>query len=51
FSRGHLVLPHIRNGMAVCSIHALLCLSGWVKLDLVRSKDVVAVTAQTDDSA
>ena len=35
----------------MCSICALLCLGDWVKLDLVRSEDVVAVTAQTDDGA
>ena len=51
FSRGRLVLLHIHNGMSGRSIRALLCLSDWVKLDLVRSEDVVAVTAQTDDGA
>ena len=37
--------------MSARSICTLLCLGDWVKLDLVRSDDVVAVTAQTDDSA
>ncbi|EPS96244.1 hypothetical protein FOMPIDRAFT_1082196, partial [Fomitopsis schrenkii] len=41
FSRGRLILPHIRNGMSAKSIRALLCLGDWCLLDLVKDDDVV----------
>lgn len=51
FSRGRLILPHIRNGMSSQSIRALLCLGDWCRLGLVEDDDVRAVAAEADDGA
>lgn len=40
FSRGRLILPHVRNGLSGQSIRALLCLGEWSLLDLVDDDDV-----------
>jgi len=44
FSRGRLVLPHVRNRLSAQSTRALLCLGDWSRLSLVKDADVLAVT-------
>ena len=44
FSHGHLLLTHVHSRLSDQSTRALLCLSYWSLLDLVRSKDVESVT-------
>jgi len=48
FSKGHLVLSHIHNCLTVASTHALMCLSAWSKLNLVRNADIKAVAVLPD---
>ena len=48
FSRGRILLPHLRNGLSAQSVRALLCLGDWVRLDLVRDDDVQHVTAEAE---
>ena len=45
FSKGRLVLPHIRNWLTVTSTRALMCLGAWSKLGLVRDADLLAAAA------
>lgn len=42
FSRGRLILPHVRNGLSGQSIRALLCLGEWSLLGLIKDDDVFA---------
>ena len=42
FSKGRLVLSHIRNQFTVASTHALMCLGAWSKLGLVCDADLLA---------
>ena len=49
FSRGRLILPHVRNGLSADSIRALLCLGEWSLLDLVDDKDVEFVVKSLPD--
>lgn len=44
FSRGRLVLSHVRSRLSAQSTRALLCLGSWSLLDLVKDTDVLAVT-------
>ncbi|EPS92667.1 hypothetical protein FOMPIDRAFT_1104140, partial [Fomitopsis schrenkii] len=41
FSRGRLLLPHVRNGMSARSVRALLCLGNWCLLGYVMDSDVL----------
>jgi hypothetical protein len=41
FSKGRLVLSHVRNGLSVQSTCALLCLGAWSKMGFVMNKDVM----------
>jgi hypothetical protein len=43
FSKGRLVLSHIRNKLSVQSTRALMCLGAWSRMGLVKDKDVMAV--------
>ncbi len=43
FSRGRLLLPHVRNGLSAHSIRALLCLGEWSLLELVDDADIEGV--------
>ena len=45
FSKGRLLLSHIRNRLSVQSTRALMCLGVWSKLGYVRDKDINEVTA------
>lgn len=40
FSRGRLLLPHVRNGLSSQSICALLCLGEWSLLELIDDADI-----------
>ncbi len=40
FSRGRLILPHVRNSLSSQSIRALLCLGEWSLLDLIDDTDI-----------
>ena len=44
FSRGRLLLSHVRNRLSSQSIRALMCLGNWSRLGLVKDKDVYAAT-------
>jgi len=48
FSKGRLVLSHIRNRLTVESTRALMCLGAWSKLGLVRNADILAATTLPD---
>lgn len=48
FSKGRIVLSHIRNRLSVQSTRALMCLGNWSRLGYVRDKDVLAVTMKPD---
>jgi hypothetical protein len=50
FSRGRLILPHVRNGLSTDSIRALLCLGSWSLLGLVRDEDVLSIARLPDAS-
>lgn len=40
FSRGRLVLPHVRNRLAVHSTRASLCVGIWSLLGLIKDGDI-----------
>ena len=48
FSKGRLVLSHVRNALSVQSTRALLCLGAWSKMGLVKDKDVMQVAKLLD---
>ena len=48
FSRGRLLLSHIRSWLSVQSTRALLCLGVWSQLNLVKNEDVKKVTELPD---
>jgi hypothetical protein len=41
FSRGRLILSHVRNRLSAQSTRALLCVGLWSKLGLVESEDII----------
>ena len=51
FSKGHLVLSHLRNQLSVESTRALLCLGAWAawsKLGFINKDDIKTVTSLPD---
>ena len=42
FSKGRLLLSHVRNQLMVDSTWALLCLGTWSKLGYVNKEDLLA---------
>ena len=48
FSRGRLLLSHIRSRLSAQSTCALLCLGAWSKCNLVMDDDVKKVTELQD---
>lgn len=40
FSRGRIILPHLRNGLSAQSIRAILCLGEWSLMGLIKDSDV-----------
>ena len=43
FSRGRLLLSHVRSALSPASTRAVLCLGQWSLLDLVHKDDLEAV--------
>jgi len=43
FSKGRLVLSHIRNRMSVQSTRAVMCLGAWSRMGLVKDQDVMDI--------
>lgn len=52
FSRGRRLLSHVRSRLSAQTTRAVLCLSDWVRWDLVKSQDIRAVSklAEVDDN-
>jgi hypothetical protein len=48
FSKGRLVLSHVRNGLSVQSTRASICLGAWSKMGLVMDSDVMEVAKLPD---
>ena len=48
FSKGRLVLSHIRNGLSVQSTRALMCLGAWSKMGFVNDKDIMEAAKLAD---
>ena len=48
FSKGRLVLSHVRNRLSVASTRALMCLGAWSRLGLVREADIKAAASLPD---
>lgn len=48
FSRGRLLLSHVRSRLSAESTRALLCLGIWSELGLVKDKDVKKVSELED---
>jgi hypothetical protein len=48
FSKGRLVLSHVRNGLSVQSTRASICLGAWSKMGLVKDNDVMEVVKLPD---
>ena len=45
FSRGRLILSHVRNRMSAGTTHELLCLNNWSKQGLVKMADLKAAAS------
>lgn len=48
FSRGRVLLAHVRNRLCAQTIRALLCLGSWSRLGLVKDADIKKVTIMDD---
>ncbi|OJA12661.1 hypothetical protein AZE42_13159 [Rhizopogon vesiculosus] len=48
FSHGRLLLTHVHSCLSAESTHALLCLSAWSHLNLVKTEDVLKVATLPD---
>ena len=48
FSRGRLVISHVRNHLLAQSTHTLLCLGYWSKLDFIKMDDLKAAAFLPD---
>ena len=48
FSKGWLILSHVRNQLTVASTRALMCLGDWSMLGLVEDADIKAVVRLPD---
>ncbi|KIK77424.1 hypothetical protein PAXRUDRAFT_166907 [Paxillus rubicundulus Ve08.2h10] len=48
FSRGRLLLTHVRSRFSVQSTRALLCLGHWSLLGLIKSEDVESMSKLPD---
>ncbi|EPT01245.1 hypothetical protein FOMPIDRAFT_1120678, partial [Fomitopsis schrenkii] len=46
FSKGRIIVTHLRNGLSAKSIRALMCLNDWSPLGLIHDTDVLAVTTE-----
>jgi len=48
FSKGRLLLSHVRNRLSAESTQALLCLGNWSKAGLVKKEDIQAAAQLPD---
>jgi hypothetical protein len=48
FSKGRILLSHVRNRLSVQSTRALMCLGAWSLMGYVKDIDIKAVTALPD---
>lgn len=48
FSRGRLLLSHVRSRLSVQTTRAVLCLNSWSTNELVKTEDVLAVSKEDD---
>ncbi len=48
FSKGRLLLSHVRNRLTVDSTRALLCLGTWSKLGFVNKEDLLAAAVSPE---
>jgi hypothetical protein len=48
FSKGRLLLSHVRSRLSVQSTRALLCLGSWSLKGLVKDGDVLSAASQPD---
>ncbi|THH29708.1 hypothetical protein EUX98_g4489 [Antrodiella citrinella] len=46
FSKGRLLLSHVRNGLTARSTRALICLHYWSKKNIIKDEDVVKIVLQ-----
>jgi hAT family C-terminal dimerisation region len=40
FSKGRLILSHVRNRLSVDSTRALLCLGNWSRAGIIKKEDI-----------
>jgi hypothetical protein len=48
FSRGRLIISHVRSRLGVQNSRALICLGIWSRLGLVKDTDIKAVTGREE---
>ena len=48
FSKGWILLSHVRNRLSVESTQALMCLGAWSLMGYVKDNDVKSVTVLPD---
>ncbi len=48
FSKGRILLPHVRNRLTGQSVRAILCLSEWARIGLVKDKDIHEATEKAE---
>ncbi len=48
FSKGRLLLSHIRNGLSVQSTRASICLGAWSRIGLVKDNDLMEAARQPE---
>ncbi len=48
FSRGRILLPHVRNRLTGQSVRSLLCVSEWTRLGLIKDADIKNATLKPE---
>lgn len=48
FSRGRLLLSHVRSRLSAHTTAAILCLGHWSRLNLIKNEDILKVTSLPD---
>ena len=51
FSRGRILLSHLRNRLSAQTVRALLCLGEWSRLNLIDDNDVRVATSVPEDES
>lgn len=49
FSKGRIVLSHLRNRLSVESTRALICVGNWSLLGLIRKEDINAAVSLDEE--